>query len=73
MAASVKTLSINEVAIIIEAEPRMIRKVLRATIAKENQPGRGAQWRIAESQIESLRDKVNAYSARAQVVADLSD
>lgn len=71
--AAVKTLSINEVAIIIEAEPRLIRKVLRATIAKENQPGRGKTWRISEKEIDKLREKVNAYSARAAVVADLSD
>lgn len=71
--AAVKTLSINEVAIIIEAEPRMIRKVLRASIPKEDQPGRGATWRISEKEIDKLREKVNAYSARAQVIAKLSD
>ena len=41
MATKNTTLSIIEASEIIEVSPRMIRKVLRANIAKEAQPGRG--------------------------------
>jgi hypothetical protein len=71
--AAEKTFSINEISELIEVSPRTIRKVLRANSEKENQPGRGARWMIRESQIEKLREKVNAFNARAAVVADLSD
>lgn len=68
-----KTFTINEIAEMIDVPARTIRKVLRANIAKENQPGRGARWEIAEKDIQRLTEKVNAFNARAVVVADLSD
>ena len=71
--AAIKTFSINEIAEMIEVSPRTIRKVLRANTEKGAQPGRGARWMIRESDIEKVREKVNAFNARAAVVADLSD
>lgn len=71
--AAIKTLSIQDVSEIIDVSPRTIRKVLRATIEKDAQPGRGARWSIRESDIDALREKVAAYSSRTNVIADLSD
>lgn len=71
--AAVKTFTIAEIAEKIDVSPRIIRKVLRANVDKDAQPGRGARWMIRESDIAKLTEKVNAFSARAAVVADLSD
>lgn len=68
-----KTYSINEIAEMIEVSPRTIRKVLRANIAKDAQPGRGGKWVIRESDIAKLTEKVNAFNARAAVIAEFSD
>lgn len=73
MAASEKRFTINEVAERIDVSPRTIRKVLRANIAKDAQPGRGGRWTIRESQIEKLTEMVNAFNARAAVDVDLTD
>ena len=70
---SSKLFSINEISEMIDVSPRTIRKVLRANSEKGNQPGRGARWMIRESDIAALTKKVNAFNARAAVVADLSD
>lgn len=67
-----KTFTINEIAEMIETSPRTIRKVLRANIDKDAQPGRGARWAIAEKDIKRLTEMVNAFNARAVVVPDLS-
>lgn len=72
MAAS-KTFTIDQVAEMIDATPRTIRKVLRANIAKENQPGRGARWAIRESDIKALTEMVNAFNARAVVIPELGE
>jgi hypothetical protein len=71
--AAEKTFSINEIAEKIEVPARTIRKVLRANIEKENQPGRGARWMIRESQIKKLTEMCNAFNARAAVVPDLGE
>lgn len=68
-----KTFSINEISEMIDVSPRTIRKVLRANIAKDAQPGRGARYVIAESQIEKLTEMCNAFNARAGVTVDLGD
>jgi hypothetical protein len=68
-----KTFTIQEIAEMIDGPARTIRKVLRANIEKDAQPGRGARWAIAEKDIKALTEKVNAFNARAVVVADLSD
>jgi transposase len=68
-----KTYSINEIAEKIEVPARTIRKVLRANINKDNQPGRGARWAIAEKDIAKLTEMVNAFNARTEVVADLGE
>jgi hypothetical protein len=68
-----KTFTIQEIAEMIDVPARTIRKVLRANIEKDAQPGRGARWAIAEKDIKALTEKVNAFNARAVVVADLSD
>ena len=70
MATKNTTLSIIEASEIIEVSPRMIRKVLRANIAKEAQPGRGARWAIKASDIEALRGMIEAYSAKTEAVVD---
>jgi len=75
MAASnnTKTLSIAEVASIIDVNPRMIRKALRANIAKDAQPGRGGSWAIRESDIDKVRAMIETHNARTQKVVDLGD
>ena len=73
MATSAKVFTINEIAEKIDVSPRTIRKVLRANSNKDDQPGRGARWAIAEKDIPALIEKVNAFNARAVVVADFSE
>ena len=67
-----KTFSIQEIADNFDLNARTIRKVLRANIEKDNQPGRGARWAIAEKDIPALIDMVNAFNARAVVVPNLN-
>ena len=71
--AATKTLSIQDVADIIEKTPRTIRKALRAHFEKDAQPGRGGRWVIAEKDIEKVRTIVESYSARVETVADFGD
>ena len=71
--AAIKTLSIQDVADIIEKTPRTIRKALRAHFDSDAQPGRGGRWVIAEKDIEKVRTIVESYSARAEKVADFGD
>ena len=53
--AATKTLSIQDVADIIEKSPRTIRKALRAHFDKDAQPGRGGRWVIAEKDTEGSK------------------
>ncbi|AVR56883.1 MerR-like helix-turn-helix DNA binding protein [Microbacterium phage Triscuit] len=71
--AAEKTFTIQEIADKIDVNARTIRKVLRANIEKDAQPGRGARWMIRESQIGKLTEMVNAFNARAAVVPDLGE
>ena len=71
--AAIKTLSIQDVADIIEKSPRTIRKALRAHFEKDAQPGRGGRWVIAEKDIEKVRAIVESHSARVETVADFGD
>ena len=71
--AAIKTLSIQDVADLIEKSPRTIRKALRAHFEKDAQPGRGGRWVIAEKDIEKVRAIVDSYSARTEKVADFGD
>lgn len=73
MAANAKTFTISEVAEMIETSPRTIRKVLRAIVAKDAQPGKGGRWVIREKDIETLREKVNAFSAKSATVAEFGE
>lgn len=66
-----KTFSINEIAEIIEVPARTIRKVLRANIEKDAQPGRGARWMIREKDVKKLTEMCNAFNARAAVIPNL--
>ena len=68
-----KTLSIQDVADLIEKTPRTIRKALRAHFEKDAQPGRGGRWVIAEKDIEKVRAIVESYTARTEKVADFGD
>lgn len=65
-----KTFTINEIAEKIDVPARTIRKVLRANIEKDAQPGRGARWMIREKDIAKLTEMVNAFNARAAVIPD---
>ena len=71
--ANNKTLSIQDVADIIEKTPRTIRKALRAHFEKDAQPGRGGRWVIAEKDIEKVRAIVDSYSARVETIANFDD
>ena len=71
--AAIKTLSIQDVADIIEKSPRTIRKALRAHFDKDAQPGRGGRWVISEKDIKKVRTIVESYSARVETVADFGD
>lgn len=66
------THNIDEVAEMIDATPRAIRKVLRAKVPIEMQPGRGARWTINATDIEKVREWVNA-SRSASAPVDLSN
>ena len=68
-----KTLSIQDVADLIEKTPRTIRKALRAHFDSADQPGRGGRWAIAEKDIEKVRAIVESYTARTEKVADFGD
>ena len=68
-----KTLSIQDVADLIEKTPRTIRKALRAHFDSDAQPGRGGRWVIAEKDIEKVRAIVESYTARTEKVADFGD
>ena len=71
--AAIKTLSIQDVADIIEKSPRTIRKALRAHFDSDAQPGRGGRWVIAEKDIEKVRAIVESYSARVETVANFDE
>ena len=68
--SNAKTLSIQEVADRIEISPRTIRKVLRANIAKDAQPGRGARWSIRESDIAKLQAMIESHVAKSESVVE---
>lgn len=73
MANSVKTFTIAEVAEKIDVSPRTIRKVLRAAIAKENQPGKGGRWVIRENEIATITKMCRNFTAKSATIADLSE
>ena len=57
-------ISIQDIADIIDVNAKTIRKALRAKVAKDDQPGRGARWAIDEKDIEKVRAIVTEYQSK---------
>lgn len=70
---AVKTFTIEAISEMIEVPAKTIRKILRANVPAEKQPGRGGRWVIAEKDLQTIKDMVNTYRAKTHSVADLSD
>ena len=69
--ATVKTLTVAEVAERINVSPRTIRKVLRANI--EVHPGKGARWAIRESDIAKLIDLCANFTVKDATIAEFGE
>lgn len=71
--AAIKTLTIEALSAEINVNAKTIRKVLRANVAKENQPGRGGRWVIKSSDIEKVRALCESHTAKSATVATFED
>lgn len=67
-----KTFTIEDISEMIEVKPRTIRKILRANVPTNKQPGRGGRWTFAEKDIEKVKNLIESARANAAPV-DLSD
>ena len=49
------TRTVKEIAVEFETDPRTLRKVLRDTLPKEDQPGKGSRYAIEARSVRSLK------------------
>ena len=69
---STKDYSPNEIAAILNVDPKTIRRVVRNVIPRESHPGRGGAWRIKGNMISAIKDRIEAGGAGRVVKIDAS-
>jgi transposase len=69
--STVKTLSIQEIAEMIDVPAKTIRRVLRANV--DATPGRGGRWAINANDVEKLKALIAKNSSKSATVATLPD
>lgn len=57
------TLTVNELALELNTDPRTTRKFLRATTEQDKQPGKGHRWQIEKKQLRSLKTQFAKYTS----------
>jgi hypothetical protein len=68
------TKTVKEIAQEFETDPRTLRKFLRDTLPKDEQPGKGSRYAIEGKQVRSLRSKFNKWTEeKAAAVAEAED
>lgn len=55
-----KEYSPNEIAAILDVDPKTIRRVIRNVIPRESHPGRGGAWRIKGDLIDPIKTRLEA-------------
>ena len=65
------SLSAKEVAVQFGTDARTLRKFLRATTPKDDQPGQGNRWSVDEDELKALRKKFDEWALPK--VADPAD
>jgi len=68
------TMTVNEFATKIEANPRDVRKFLRSITPADAQPGKGGRWSIEGRDVRSLTKKFREWDdARRATIEDASE
>lgn len=60
------TITVSELAEVLDTDPRTARKFLRSVTPKDECPGKGSRWEIEKKGVRSLKVKYAAFVA-AQV------
>lgn len=55
------TINIKELAETLDANPREVRKFLRAVTPADDQPGKGGRWAIEKRAVRSLSKQFTEY------------
>ena len=58
-------ISVSDLAVELDTDPRNARKFLRAVTPKDAQPGKGSRWAIEKKDLRSLKSKYAKFSAAA--------
>lgn len=61
-----------EIAEILKADPKTIRRIVRNVIPRESHPGRGGAWKIKGSMIEAIKERMLASGSGRVVRVDES-
>lgn len=66
------TKTVKEIAQEFETDPRTLRKFLRDTLPKDEQPGKGSRYAIEGKQVRSLKSKFGKWTEEkaAKVATD---
>lgn len=64
------TRTVKEVALAFETDGRTLRKFLRSTTPKDEQPGKGNRWSIEAKDVRKLRKGFDAWVAAKAEKAD---
>jgi hypothetical protein len=51
------TITVQELALALDTDPRTTRKFLRSIIAKDAQPGKGGRWAIEKRDVRPMKSK----------------
>ena len=55
------TITVADLAVALDTDPRTARKFLRSITPKENQPGKGSRWSIEKKALNSLKKQFATY------------
>lgn len=65
------TRTVKEIALDFESDPRTVRKFLRDTLPKDEQPGKGSRYAIEAKSVRSLKKQfIDWTAAKAAPVDD---
>lgn len=65
------TITVNELATTLEANPREVRKFLRTVTPADEQPGKGGRWSIEKREVRSLTKKFTAWREEREATPEV--
>lgn len=67
------TITVNELAVTLETDPRTTRKFLRSITPKDQQPGKGSRWSIEKKSVRSLTSQFKKWTAENEAAKAARD